>query len=74
MTRRQMATGLAIGVILFLLARGSFMKLLAALGYVDGQPGSLLVSILFLACMLVMCLGYGVGVAAWWTKKKARKV
>lgn len=72
MTKRHLLSGLALGGFLFLLARAWFLKLLAALGYVDGRPGSVLVSVLFLSCMLIMCLGYGVGVVAWWAKKRRR--
>lgn len=64
--------GILIGLAIFLLARGGFMTLLAQLGYVDGQPGSFLVSTLFLTCMFVMCAGYGVGLAVWINRRFRR--
>lgn len=72
MKRSTLLVGLLLGAVIFAVARGSFMDLLTALGYVDGKPGSLLITVLFLACMLVMCLGYGVGMAAWWAKRRTR--
>ena len=65
--------GVLIGVLLFALAQGWFRSLLQALGYVDDRPESLLISILFLACMFVMCVGYGIGLAMWGSRKFRRK-
>lgn len=63
--RNAIGGGVLMGGALFLLFRHEFMSLLAALGYVDGRPGSTLVSWIFLTCMFVMCAGYGVGISVW---------
>lgn len=70
--RRAYLVGAVLGIVLFLVAWDGFFWLLGELGYVDGAPTSMLVSTLFLACMLVMCIGYGVGIAVFVMKKVGR--
>ena len=70
--RSAYVAGAILGIVLFVAAWDGFFWLLGELGYVDGAPTSLLISTLFLACMLVMCIGYGVGVAVFVTKKMRR--
>ena len=70
--RRVYLVGAILGVVLFLVAWDGFFWLLRELGYVDGAPASVLISTLFLTCMLVMCIGYGVGIAVFVTKKLGR--
>lgn len=67
--RTLYGAGLALGILLFAVAWDGFFWLLGELGYVDGAPASTLIAVLFLACMLVMCAGYGVGVAVFVARK-----
>ena len=65
--------GAAIGLVIFALAWDGFFWLLRELGYVDGAPASVAIATLFLACMLVMCVGYGIGLSVFVSKKTGRK-
>ena len=70
--RRTYLVGAALGIVLFVVAWDGFFWLLGELGYVDGAAASVFVATLFLACMLVMCVGYGVGIAVFVSKKMKR--
>lgn len=61
--------GVVVGAIGFFVAWDGFFWLLRELGYVDAGPGSTFISILFLACMFLMCAGYGIGIAMFVSKK-----
>jgi len=64
--------GAAIGVVIFTVSWNGFFWLLRELGYVDGAPASVAVATLFLTCMLVMCVGYGIGISMFVAKKVRR--
>ena len=65
--------GAAVGLVIFAGAWDGFFWLLRELGYVDGAPASVAVATLFLACMLVMCVGYGIGISVFVARKAGRK-
>jgi len=67
--RTVYSIGAAIGVVIFAVSWNGFFWLLRELGYVDGAPASVAVAALFLACMLVMCVGYGIGISVFVAKK-----
>jgi hypothetical protein len=53
---RVYVAGAALGIALFVVAWDGFFWLLGELGYVDGAATSTLIAVLFLTCMLVMCV------------------
>jgi hypothetical protein len=69
---RVYVAGAALGIALFVVAWDGFFWLLRELGYVDGGASSMLVAVLFLTCMLVMCVGYGVGIAMFVSRRLRR--